>query len=541
MSDTGVGGFLLRNARQLPNRLAVVTEHGQLTWGGLDTAACRVTRGLRRAGVGRGDRVAVLARNCLQSVVLWWATQKVGATYLPLNIRLLPDELAQNLALADCRYVAFAEPLRATAQAVARIRGPGTTWIALSPHGGVVAGLPALTFDDPATDCPNGLDGPARHGNDDCGEQVLVDSDDESLLLFTSGTSGYRKGVLRTQAMVRDHAMVLGLHNQGVGEQEVMLTASPLFHTGGMLALLKMAALGGTVILLNHADPNLVVDYAERYAATQIMLLPPVVYDRLATAPDLDRRDLTRVHTVLVSAGRFPPSTADLLLRVFPRARLRVSWGSTETCSATGMDIDRDDLAADPGLLTAVGWANALVEVRLVGQDGAAVPIGCPGEALVRSPMVCSGYLNGGEQSEGAFAPDGWFRTRDVLRQDELRRFYFIDRAADMVKTGGENVYASEIERVLEAHPAVRCAAVVPVPDQEFGEAVAAALVLQPGAVLHTEALMKFCRERLPSYKKPRYLAVLANLPTNAVGKVDKPALRARPQAFRRVEATRLP
>jgi acyl-CoA synthetase (AMP-forming)/AMP-acid ligase II len=267
-------------------------------------------------------------------------------------------------------------------------------WVGLGPVSSESFPQPAMDFAELMTVGP-------------CAErQQSLAGDAESLLLFTSGTSGASKGVVRTQDMVRDHALVLSVGHLAGNQPPVLVTAAPLYHTSGMLGVLKMTLLGGTLVLLDRVEAREVLVAIEHHAATELMLLPPVVYERLGAA-GVDSYDLTSVQTILVSAGRCSVPTAELLFRMFPSARLRFSWGSTEVCSATGEEIDRSAVARDPGLLASVGTANALVEIVLVDDAGEAVPVGTPGEALVRSSMVCSEYLEGPDSVPDAFAPGG--------------------------------------------------------------------------------------------------------------------------------------
>jgi long-chain acyl-CoA synthetase len=358
-----------------------------------------------------------------------------------------------------------------------------------------------------------------------CEAQVDLAEDDEAVILFTSGTTGYSKGVMRTQRMVRDHALVLAIKN---GEQdcpEVMLTSSPLYHAAGLLCVLKMAALAGTLVLADKLEPTLVLGLIERYKATQVLMVPPVVYNRLAAHHGWESYDLSSVREAQVSAGRCSQAYAETIFSLFPQACLRVSWGSTETCSVTGGIVTRDELRCNPQLIEMVGTLNALFEVRLVDEEGNEVKGEAVGAALVRSPMVFKGYLGDCSDGEHAF-DDGWFVTKDRLKRDGEGRYFFAGRSQDIIRSGGESVYAQEIEQVLLGHPDVLDCAVVGLPDEYYEETIGAAVVLRPCSELTQEQLLEWCKTRLAGYKKPRRWAIMDALPVNSMGKVVKERLR---------------
>ena len=325
--------------------------------------------------------------------------------------------------------------------------------------------------------------------------------------------------------MVRDHALVLAIANEPSETPEAILTPAPLYHTAGLFCILKSAALAATLILVSSFDPEKICRQIESRKATEVLMLPPISYQRLYQSEAPRKYDLSSVRLALVTAGKCTKACIDDIFEMFPNCKLRPSWGSTEVCSATGCNLSRQQLRERPELMSTVGRLNALVEVRIVDETGAQVPVGVPGEALVRSPLVFKGYLGREDEQDGIFV-DGWFRTEDIMRVDADGYYYLVDRKRDIVKTGGENVYAQEIERVLQSHPAVMDSAVVGVPDPRFGEAIAAAIVLNPGAELSADELLDFCAANLASYKKPRYWALLDSLPENSVGKVQKNVLR---------------
>lgn len=505
------GQLLCGNARNNPNRLAVVSDRRQLTYEELNRESNRTANALRRRGVKKGDKLALLMNNSVEWVILWCACQKLGVVVVPLHGRLRPAEFVRIIELTACTVLAFDPSYTEAVNEISR-RCRGL-------HGYVYTGTP----EGPVPENVMLL----SEGTDEREAQAQLKSDDPALILFTSGTTGNSKGVVRTQEMVVLHAVTLALANRSDRPAEVMMTTSPLYHTGGLLCMFKMMLMAGTLVLIDRLEPADVLRLIEAHQVTQLMILPPVTYERLYLFEGRDGYDLSSVQEVCVSAGKCTYENAMHIFEVFPNCHLRPSWGSTETCSVTGMQLHREELLKEPALINSVGRVNSFNEVRVVDKRGRDVPKGTMGEALVRSPMVFSGYIGAPELDEVPFTRDGWFKTGDLVRIDpDSDCLYFMDRKKDIIKTGGENVCALEIERVIQSNPAVLECAAVGVPDDRFGEAIGAAIVLRPGCSISPGELTEFCVTHLPNYKKPRYLAVLDKLPTNSVGKVQKTELR---------------
>ncbi len=505
------GIFLRAQARSHPDRAAVVSRERTLTYRELEQESARLANALSRRGITKGARIAVLMKNGVEWALLWYACQKLGAVMAPLHSRLKHDELVRAVSLAGAAALVYGPEFSEAAAAIC-----GACWSVKR------------------TICVGGEGIPSSERweqlflrKDDRAVQAPLEGTDPALLLFTSGTTGASKGVLRTQEMVALHGVTLALAAGRSDRPPVMLTTAPLYHTGGLLCLFKMGVMGGTLVLPDRFDPAELPEQIARHRVTQLMLLPPVVYEWLYDGGHWRGCDLSSVEEVCVSAGKCTYEYAMHIFEMFPNCCLRPSWGATETCSVTGMALRREELEADPELIRSVGYVNAMNEVRIVDEQGKEVPEGEIGEAQVRSPMVFSGYLAHTGGGENVFAPGGWFRTGDLMRMDPgTRCYYFMDRKKDMIKTGGENVYAPDVERVIQQHPAVADCAVVAVPDPRYEEGVGAAIVLRPGCTLTPEELTEFCRTHLPSFQKPRYLALLDTLPVNSVGKVQKNVLR---------------
>lgn len=503
-----VGYFLIRNAKAYPERIALIFKGKKVTYRELNLEANRLANSMKQLGIEKGDRVAYLFPNCLELLYIWYATQKLGVTAVPLNTHLLPEEIVWTLRQAECKMLLYHEKFHEKIIEVKKTIKLNHVIRSGSIIEGDERSLQEL--------CAAGSEKEA---------QVPMKASDESLLLFTSGTTGVSKGVVRSQQIIRDYALMMALENDNVHEQEVLLTHCPMFHTAGMSLVMKMAALAGTLVLVDKIDYEDVLHQIEEYRVTQILMIPPILYMKFLDVPGLESYDLSSVKEAQFSGGRCTIEYAMHIFDIFPNCSIKVSWGSTETCAPTSTVLTRQQLAENPERIRSVGKLNALVQLRLVDESGNDVDINEVGEAIVRSPMVFGGYLNQPDLTRKAFR-DGWFYTEDLLRMDTDGYYYLADRKRDIVKTGGENVYAQEVESVLCGHEAILDCAVIAVHDPHFGEAVAAAIVLRAGAQLTAEEIMAYCKSKMPSYKKPRYIAFVETLPRNSVGKVQKNILR---------------
>lgn len=503
------GSFLLRNVTCFPDRQAVAYGDETLTYAQLNEESNRLAHSFDDLGLKRGDRLAILMGSSIEWIVTWYACQKLGIALLPLHIRILPEELTRTIELTKCRALVYGTEFSKQAR---YIKDNCTVACGYICNG---------ESDDDEVLNLNEL-----CANEDCSEaQIELGPDDECIILFTSGTTGVSKGVIRTQKMVCTHSLVLAIEDEKREDHEIILTPAPLYHTAGLLCVFKSAVLAGTLVLLSRFDPERICASVEKYKATQILLLPPISYQRLYQSGVCEKYDLQSVRLALVSAGKSTYECIMDIWRLFPNCKIRPSWGSTEVCSITGSNLSREDLEREPELIYTVGTINCLAELRIVDEYYNDVPAGTIGEAIVRSPMVFNGYLGCPDSKNTCFV-DGWFKTEDLMRKDERGYYYLVDRKKDMVKTGGENVYAQEVERIIQSHPAILDSAVVGVPDARFGEAIAAAIVLRNGCTLEPTEFMGFCSTRMPSFKKPRYWAIMDKLPENGVGKVQKTVLR---------------
>ena len=492
-----------------PDRLAFVFKDKRYTWSELNREVNRLANSFSSIGLKKGDRVAYMFANCAEVILVFLATQKLGATALPINTHFLSGEISRIMDVVDCKAAVYEQRFSDTIHAAATAYGKLEHMIVLGESMSDELNLTQL------------MDNP------DCHEaQVDLKADDESVIILTSGTTGTAKAVLRTQSMMREYGLMLAIENDNSHKPEVALTHCPFFHTACLSILVKMLALCGTFVLVDKVDPEFIFSQIEQYHVTMMLMVPPLLYMRLYESGLWKKCDTSTLREAQFTGGKCSMDYVHKIFTMFPNGKLRPSYGSTEICASCSAVLSREEFERRPELCKTVGRINANCEMKLVDADGNEVPVGEVGEGLVRSPAVFRGYIKNDELNARVLEPDGWFHTEDLLRRDEEGFYYLVDRKKDMIKTGGENVYAQEVEDVLRNHPSIFDCALIGVEDARFGEAVAAAIVLNPGASLTDEELISYCRANLPSYKKPRYVAYVDELPHNVTGKIQKSVLR---------------
>ncbi len=472
--------WLAWRAATTPDRPALLWRDRQWTFAELAVAADRVARRLARLGVGRGDRVAVCASNRPELVVLVHAVSRLGAVLVPLNVRLMAEELVRQLDDAEPRVVL----VEAATAALAR----GWT-------GRIV-------------DVDRELDALPEEPVALRREMELADV---HTLVYTSGTTDRPKGVLLTYGNHWWNALGSQL-NLGTVPVDRWILCLPLFHVGG-LSILFRSVIGGFAVELHERFDPARVNEAIDDGATLVSVVGTMLWRMLEERGG--RPYPAHLRAVLLGGG---PAPRPLLERaVAARAPVLQTYGLTETASQLATLAPEDALRK----LGSAGKPLYPNQLRVVRPDGTPAQPGEPGEIEVRGPVVTPGYWRQPERTAQAFR-DGWFRTGDLGYLDEEGYLYVLDRREDLVVTGGENVYPAEVEAVLLAHPAVRDAAVVGLPDIEWGQQVVAAVVLEGGSTVSERELMDWCRSRLAGYKVPRAIRFVSALPRTASGKLQR-------------------
>jgi len=467
----------------------------------------RVARRLAGAGIDAGDKVAVLAGNDPIAFACVFGISRAGAIWCPINPRNEAEENGFILDSFDCSLLIFHS---AYASMIERL-------LPRLPKLRAVVCLDAEQSFAPSLG--QWLDGT----EDDHFEREPVD--DLAMIAGTGGTTGRPKGVMLSGRNL-EAMTALTLIGYPFQQRPVYLAFAPLTHAAGVLCF-PIMALGGRIVIMGHPDVGAFLRLIEQYGVTHTFLPPTVIY-MLLDHPALDATRLDSLQCFWYGAA--PISTARLteaLRRIGPMAQL---FGQTEAPMMIAMMPPRDHFRPDGSIaeerLSSAGRVSPLVRVGIMGPDGALLPTGERGEIVVRGSLVMEGYYRNAEATADAFA-HGWHHTGDIGYLDAENFLYIVDRAKDMIITGGFNVYSIEVEQVLQSHDAVQDCAVLGLPDEKWGERIVAVVQPRAGAIIDAEGLAAYVKARAGSIKTPKQIEIWADLPRSGVGKVIKPEIRA--------------
>jgi len=476
-----------RASRYYSARTALAPGGVRLSFSELETRVKGIAAALAARGFKAGDRLALLLPNGPEYIELLYACSWLGVVAVPLNTRLSLAEIDRVLADA-------------------------------TPHGLIChSSLPAPTVQ---ISWQRVLDQDPLEIQNDLPSSCVYDPDAVLALIYTSGTTGRPKGVMVTHANILSDVHHFNYWMR-YAEGAIYLHAAPLFHIADFPAIFAAPAFGASQLTLPKFNPQSFCEAVERERVSHTVLVPTMI-NLLTQFPEVKKYDLSSLEVLAYGGSPMAPDLIRRTRQLLPHVKLVQVYGLSESGFLTGL---QDKEHTDDRFLSC-GRPCPGIDLKVADDAGKQVEAGKPGELVARGANIMRGYWNNPAETALAFR-DGSFRTGDIGYQDSHGYFYVLDRAKDMIVTGGENVYSGEVEAVIYAHPAVREAAVFGIPDPQWGEVVMACVILKPGSTLTADDLIAFCRKSLASYKIPRRVEFSdTELPKSGSGKILKRLLR---------------
>ena len=530
---TTIGDLLLTAADRHPDSLALVFPDRTLTYRQLVDGALRRARALQALGVRPRDHVGLLMHTCAEFVETFFAIAFSGGVVVPINARYKSNELAYVVENGDIVTVVttdavadsvdFVERLNGAFKDLPRSRDPRKLKVAGAPKLRNIVLLGKTRAKGYLTEAD--FDAAAKAGDETevHRARLRVRVRDVGLMLYTSGTTANPKGCLIThEAMVRN-SIALGRHRYRLTHDDRMWSPLPMFHIAAVLPMLAIFDVGGTYLTMGYFDAGIALKMLEEYQVTALYPSFVTIMQGLVYHPTFHDTDLSRVKLMNSNFAVQPPGVAEPIMAAMPQALQVGSFGMTEaagTVCTGGWD------ETEARRITRLGKPLPGLEVRIVNPEtGHDLKNGMRGEVLVRGYSLFEGYYKDAEKSAQALDAAGWFHTGDIGSLDDDGTIMFHGRIKDMLKVGGENVAAAEIEGLLGRHPAVKLAQVVGIPDAKYVEVPAAFVELKPGSKASEKELIDFCRKEISSFKVPRQVRFVTEWPMSS-SKIQKFRLR---------------
>lgn len=500
-----------------PGKEAIVCGRNRWTYRDFGERIFRLASFLEKAGVKKGDKVALLHPNCHYFLELYYGISEIGAISVPINYRLSPQEIAFILEDSESKLL-FVDP--AFRRQIDSVRGEmgQVEKIIWTGEDRVPGKDPDLWYEEILTQTA-----PPR-----CAE-IEIEPDDVAQLYYTSGTTGRPKGVMLSHKNVYSHALgtIAELH---LTDQDVWIHVAPLFHLADAWATWAITWVGGTHVLVREFDSRAVLETIEREKVTITNLIPTML-NLMVNDPHVGDYDYKSLRVLLSGGAPIAPEVVRKIIETF-RCDYIQTYGMTETSPYLTVSILKEHLKRLPyedqlRFKAKTGREFINVELKVVNDRGEEVKKDEKevGEIIVRGDTVTRGYWKLPEETEKAIR-DGWLYTGDMAVIDEEGYVTIVDRKKDMILTGGENVYSTEVENVLYTHPSILECAVIGVPDEKWGEAVKAVVVLKPGKQASEEEIIRFCKDRIAHYKAPKSVDFIDALPRTGSGKIHKKGLK---------------
>lgn len=507
-----------------PDRLAVVFENHRLTYETIVERINRLATALISLGIQKGDRVAIIQVNTNEHIETYFAVAKLDAVFVPLNFRSKKDELTYMINVSGAKIV---------------LAGPRYRDLILSIIHKLDTVEHFISLEDDTDVTRDSLNSPT---NWQSYETLITNAsqyegypesngDDLSIIMFTAGTTGSPKGVMLSHESFTSYILDNVAPIDPDTEERNILTV-PLYHIAGVQAMMAAVYGGRTLVIQRQFDSSVWIKLVEREKVDRAMLVPTML-KQIIENPDFGSRDLSSLKVITYGAAPMPLEIIKKAIVAFPDTHFINAFGQTETAATISMlPPEAHVLTGSPSeieikvkRLASIGKPLPDIDVKIVDEEGIPVPIGEIGEIVARGPRVMKGYWKE-ENATKETVRDGWLHTGDLGYFDDEGYIFLSGRAKDFIKRGGEMISPEEVEQVLQSHPAVDEAAIIGIPDPEWGERVRAIVVVKRNVVLTEREIIEYCRQNLSSFKKPESVIFEKKLPRNSLGKVLKRILR---------------
>lgn len=501
-----IGHFLTFMSAKEPNKTAVICEDVRLSYRELNGRANRLAHALLDMGVEKGDKVALLSMNSSYYPEIYFGILKAGCVIVTVNFRLAPEEVLYILDNSDAKIFIFEKelaskllPIRSRLPKVQSFMCIGDACEKGEDYGRLVARQPDIEPD------------------------LHLSLEDDCEMIYTSGTTGRPKGVILTHGNVV-HTMLSVIIGRELRPGQTSLVVSPMYHVAGLNNHFGTTMmLGGTAVIMRRFEPQALMETIQREKVTYFPAAS-TIFNILLQAIEGKRYDTSSVTQLQSGSTITPVEVKKRLMRCFPSAcGVNEAYGLTEVGDGSVFLTGRDSLRKPDS----VGKSALFCQVRVVDDKSQDVDVDEVGEIIMKGPVVTRGYHKNKEETEKAIR-DGWLYTGDLGKLDDEGYLYIVGRKKDMIISGGENIYPREVEEVLRRHHKIADVAVIGIPDKQWGESVRAVVKLKPGEKMTEEGVIEFCKHYIASYKKPKSVVFVDQLPINPSGKIVKDEVRAR-------------
>lgn len=505
---------LHRAVQQTPEKTAVIYGQRSRTFLELRDRVARLAGGLRDLGVQRGDRVAILSANSDRYHEYFYGVPWAGAVFNPVNTRWSSAEVAYSLGDSGTRVLITDERF-ATLLPEIRRNYTGLKHVILAGEGEVEVAEGWLEYEELLS-------------RSEPIEDTRLGEIELAGVFYTGGTTGFPRGVMLTHSNLMVSALgamtTAAMHTP----QGRALHAAPMFHIADFALWIAASIAGNTHVIVPQFDARAVASAIAEHQVTDTLLVPTMI-QMLVEEPLVTQLDMSGLRHIIYGGSSIPISVLISAMKTFPSARFVQAYGMTELAPVASLLLPEEHVPEGPGAhrLSSCGRAAPHTEIRIFDSEGREVPRGKPGEIGVRGANMMVGYLNKPDETAAAII-DGWMHTGDIGWMDDDGYVYVVDRLKDMIISGGENVYSTEVENAIASHPAVAAVAVIGLPDERWGERVHAVISLIAGETLTLEEIQDHTRTQIAGYKTPRSVAFVDSLPISGAGKILKRQLRDR-------------